>query len=53
MLRVTLHKKRSLSLLISALVVLAMSLSACGGSQQGAEDSEPHTHAEEGGEHTH
>jgi len=49
------RRKRALSALASGIVVLTMSLCACGGggSQPTGEESEPHTHAPDGGEHTH
>ena len=51
------YGRRVLSALASGMVILTMSLCACGGgggsSQPAGEESEPHSHAEEGTEHTH
>ncbi len=49
------YRRRVLSALASGMVILTMSLCACGsgGSQPAGEESEPHSHADEGTEHTH
>jgi hypothetical protein len=51
------YRRRVLSAVVSGMVALTISLCACGGggggSQPAGEESEPHTHTEEGTEHTH